>query len=91
MLYPREEKAEKKLVLACRNCPFYMDAKSHLVYQHNLKEKEECVASLARQKCFCIGGWQRLPLPRIPSQFTRFFIIVSFISLLVCMLMFGES
>jgi DNA-directed RNA polymerase II subunit RPB9 len=36
MLYPKENKALKKLMYVCRRCGFEQDAESPVVYKHEL-------------------------------------------------------
>ncbi|AOW07320.1 YALIA101S02e06502g1_1 [Yarrowia lipolytica] len=36
MLYPREDKEDRKLLFACRNCPYTEFASTPLVFKHQL-------------------------------------------------------
>ncbi len=36
LLYPREDRARKKLVYVCKNCKYEVDADDHCVYRHNI-------------------------------------------------------
>jgi hypothetical protein len=36
MLYPREDKTNRKLLFACRNCHFEEDADNNCVYRHEI-------------------------------------------------------
>ncbi|KAI8354207.1 polymerase II polypeptide I, 14.5kDa [Blakeslea trispora] len=36
LLYPREDKAQRKLLFSCRNCPYQEDADSYCVYRHEI-------------------------------------------------------
>jgi DNA-directed RNA polymerase II subunit RPB9 len=38
LLYPKENKAEKKLYYACRNCAFQTEAKTQCVYVNEIKQ-----------------------------------------------------
>lgn len=36
MLYPKEDKQEKKLLFACRNCEHQEDSQSYCIYRHQV-------------------------------------------------------
>ena len=36
LLYPKEDRERKRLVYACRNCEYEVDARDHCVYRHNI-------------------------------------------------------
>lgn len=36
LLYPKEDRDRKKLIYACRNCEYKVDANDHCVYLHNI-------------------------------------------------------
>ena len=36
LLYPKEDRERKRLVYACRNCEYEVDARDHCVYLHNI-------------------------------------------------------
>lgn len=38
MLYPRENRAERKLLYACRNCSYSEEAKHPKVYTNEIKQ-----------------------------------------------------
>ncbi|TBT98269.1 subunit Rpb9 of DNA-directed RNA polymerase II [Hamiltosporidium tvaerminnensis] len=41
MLYPKEDKTEKKLYMACRNCEHFEDAKSYRVYYDRMTKVKD--------------------------------------------------
>ena len=36
LLYPKEDRERKRLVYACQNCEYEVDARDHCVYRHNI-------------------------------------------------------
>jgi DNA-directed RNA polymerase II subunit RPB9 len=36
LLYPREDKSNRKLMFACRNCSYQEDAENVCVYRHEI-------------------------------------------------------
>ncbi len=41
MLYPKENKASKKLIYTCRRCPHTEDADTNIVYRNDIKASDE--------------------------------------------------
>jgi hypothetical protein len=46
MMYPRENRAERKLEYHCKNCNQVEDARSTLVFTNNITTKNEYILSL---------------------------------------------
>ena len=44
ILYAHEDRAQRRLMYACRNCPYQIEATSSLVYRNVLKHSRACVA-----------------------------------------------
>lgn len=43
LLYPREDRENRRLIYACRNCEYSEAAADSLVYRNELLSKEGCV------------------------------------------------
>ena len=43
MWYPREDRAEQKLILSCKNCTYEEEAEEPKTYENKLKKEITCV------------------------------------------------